>query len=254
MVHACVRILPFVLALAVVACADEQAPAALDASVDVDATTSAADIFDPASCDPLGFEQMLEVSSANIMKPLEQRCFNSGLGRRALVIEALCARDRACGVSHANACRAEYEARWQERERPNGLSVPCADALLDAMSCNAQARCDDPHGCDAARKRADAKCDPNAPLLGAPACPPLPDDRELTKGPIPDDAINDAGMLDETRIPDFIPALDQSGEIAGYVRHCALAAGGAIPVYAEDLETVVGHMLPGQGFVPGALR
>jgi hypothetical protein len=60
-------------------------------------------------------------------------------------------------------------------------------------------------------------------------CPPLPDDRELTKAPIPEDAINDAGMYDETRIPNFIPALDRSGEIAGYVRYCAIRAGGAVP-------------------------
>jgi hypothetical protein len=83
-------------------------------------------------------------------------------------------------------------------------------------------------------------------------CPPLPDDRERTKGPLPEDAANDAGMLvDETRIPDFIPALDRSGEIAGYVRYCAIRAGGAVPVYADDLTTRVGHMIPNRGFVPG---
>lgn len=158
-----------------------------------------------------------------------------------------------CSVSHKGDCRAEYEASWQARLQPRGLSVPCADALLDSMSCLAQARCSDAHACDVASKRAETMCDPNAPVLGAPMCPPLPDDRAWTKGPIPDDAISDAGRLDESRIPDFIPALDRNGEIAGYVRYCAIQTGGAVAVYADDLETVVGHMLPGQGFVAGDL-
>ena len=55
------------------------------------------------------------------------------------------------------------------------------------------------------------------------------------------------------RVPDFIPALNQQGEIAGYVRYCAIHSGGAVPVYADDLQTVVGHMISGRGFVPGAV-
>jgi hypothetical protein len=232
---------------------DARDPDVLDAAVDAHASPSTDDSFDAASCDPLGLEQPLDPTPVNIASALDQHCFNSGAGRRALVFVALCAHDMACGVSHTKDCRAEYEAHWQEGLRPRGRSVPCADALLDSMSCLAQARCDDAHACDAASDRAKAACDPNAPILGAPMCPPLPEDRELTKGPIPEDAINDAGMLDESRVPDFIPALDQSGEIAGYVRYCAIHAGGAIPVYADDLKTVLGHMIPGRGFVPGAL-
>jgi hypothetical protein len=97
-------------------------------------------------------------------------------------------------------------------------------------------------------------CDPNALLPGAATCPPLREDREPTAGPIPEGAFTDAGTYDETRIPDFIPALDHGGSVAGYVRWCAIRTGGAIPVYADNLKTVVGHMIPNKGFVPGALQ
>jgi len=215
--------------------------------------SSTVDTFDTASCDPSVFEQTLDPTPDNIARALDPHCFNTGAGRRALVIDALCARDMACAVDHAKGCSAEYEASWQEGLLSGGRSVPCMDAVLDSMSCLAQASCNDAHACDAASEHAEVACDPNAPTLGAPTCPLLPEDRELTKGPIPPDAINDAGMLDETRAPDFIPALDQRGQIAGYVRLCAISAGGAVPVYGDDLETVVGHMVPGRGFVPGAL-
>jgi hypothetical protein len=243
------------LALGLAACSADHARdhEVLDATVAARASPSDIDVFDASNCDPSVFEQTLDPTPVNIASALDQHCFNTGAGRRALVIGALCKHDMACAVSHTKDCRAEYEARWQERLRPRGLSVPCMDALLDSMSCLAQASCDDAHACDAASERAEVACDPNTPILGAPICPPLPEDRELTKGPIPPDAINDAGMLDERRVPDFIPALDQRGEIAGYVRHCAIMAGGAVPVYGDDLKTVVGHMIPGRGFVPGAL-
>jgi hypothetical protein len=227
-----------------------------DAGIDAEASPSVfdtADMFDAATCDPLGLNESLESTPDNIARALDPKCFHSGAGRRALVIEALCTHDKACSIHHSKDCRSEYEAQWQERLHPNGLSVPCADALLDAMSCRAEASCEDARYCASATKRAEIKCDPSAPILGAPMCPPLPLDRELTKGPIPEDAINDAGIIDETRVPDFIPALDPQGEIAGYVRYCALHAGGAVDVYADDLKTVVGHMVPGKGFVPGAL-
>ena len=232
------------LALSLAACGD-QTPN-VDSGVDA---ASAHDAFDAASCDPLAFQQPLEASAANITAALDPHCFNTGDARHVLVIDALCTHDMTCAVTHAKDCRDEYEAGWQERLHPHGLSVPCMDALLDAMSCRAQASCGDTHACDEATVHADQECDPNTPR--GPMCPPLPEGRELTKGPIPDDAINDAGMLDESRIPDFIPALNRDGEIAGYVRHCAIAAGGAVPVYADDLTTVVGHMIPNRGFVPG---
>jgi hypothetical protein len=203
------------------------------------------------SCDPLGLAEELEASPENLARALQQDCFHSGDGRRKLVIQELCRHDRIC-IEAGDDCAAEYEARWQQRLRPRGLSVPCADALLDAMSCLAQAQCD-ARPCAAWEERAETTCDPNTPLPGSPMCPPLPTDRELTKGPIPNEAISDAGRLDESRVPDFIPALDRQGEIAGYVRYCAIGTGGAIPVYADDLQTLVGHMIPGEGFLAGPL-
>ncbi|MET0390855.1 MAG: hypothetical protein ABW321_33085 [Polyangiales bacterium] len=222
-------------------------PDELDASV-------AADEFDAASCDPLFFEQPRETTPENIAQALQWPCFHSGAERRRLVIEALCTRDTACDVSHTQGCRDEYEARWLARQGTRGLPVPCADALLDAMSCIAQASCDGAHTCDALAERAEAACDPNAPLPGAPTCPPLPEDRELTKGPIPDNAITDAGRYDENLIPDFVAVAGQGVEIVGYIRFCARRTGGAIPVYADDLKTVIGYMIPGTGFVPGPLH
>lgn len=241
------------VALGLTACGDEQRTRSADAATDASSAGYFADDYDAASCDPLAFEKALDASAANIAAALEQQCFHSGAARRALVIEALCAHETVCGLEHTKDCRSAYETCWQDGvQSGNGLGVPCMDALLDAMSCLAQASCNDARACASANARADAVCDPNTPH--GPMCPPLPDDREWTKGPLSDEAINDAGMYDETRIPDFIPVWDRSGEnIAGYVRFCARMGGGAVPVYADDLTTVVGHMVPGQGFVAGDL-
>ena len=242
--------------LCLTACVDDERPAS-NAAIDADSAPlvkdSSADDYDAASCDPLAFEKELDASAANITAALDPRCFHSGVARRALVLEALCAHDMECASGEPQDCRMEYEACWQEGVvRQNGLSVPCMDALLDALSCMAQASCGDARACASANERADAACNPNTPR--GTECPPLPDDREWTRGPIPEDAITDAGMYDETRIPDFIPVWDRSGEnIAGYVRFCARLGGGAEPVYADDLTTVVGHMIPGEGFVSGPL-
>lgn len=78
-----------------------------------------------------------------------------------------------------------------------------------------------------------------------------------TKGPIPPEAFKN-GTIDKTVVPDFIPALNRDGFVAGYVaKNLAIPDGEGsaepVPVYAEDLETVVGHMYPGRGFVPLAL-
>jgi hypothetical protein len=243
--------------LALLGCGDELTRP--DQIGDVDAATPPE--FDPGepvlgspqSCDPLGLNGELTPTDENIALALQQECFHSGDGRRKLVFEALCQRDLRCTKAGAATCLANYEAKWQERLRPRGLSVHCADALLDAMSCLAQTTCDAADACAGVDERAETTCDPNTPLPGSPMCPPLPQDRELTKGPLPTDAVDDAGRLDESRVPDFIPALDREGEIAGYVRYCAIRGGGAIPVYADDLETLVGHMVPGRGFVPGPL-
>ena len=78
---------------------------------------------------------------------------------------------------------------------------------------------------------------------------PLP-----TKGPIPPDAIQN-GAFNKALIPDFIPALDRDGNVAGYVARDLAIPDGApantpIPVFGNDLTTIVGHMVPGRGFVP----
>ena len=77
-----------------------------------------------------------------------------------------------------------------------------------------------------------------------------------TRGPIPDDARDANGQVDRSRAPDFIPALGHRGEVVGYVsKHHALpdpadADLDAVPVFTEDLRTLVGHMVAGRGFVP----
>lgn len=107
------------------------------------------------SCDPLGLDGVLEASPENSARALGTECFHSGAGRRKLVFEALCRRDSTC-TKAGDGCLADYEARWQQRLHPRGLSVPCADALLDAMSCLAQARCDDARSCASWDERAEA--------------------------------------------------------------------------------------------------
>lgn len=64
-------------------------------------------------------------------------------------------------------------------------------------------------------------------------------------------------------VPDYILVLARDGSPAGYARKeqafglepVALGKDGRpfdepIPVYGEDLSTVVGHMVSGRGFVP----
>jgi hypothetical protein len=90
--------------------------------------------------------------------------------------------------------------------------------------------------------------------------------RKPTKGPIPDNASPpQGGPIYPALVPDFIPALARDGTtIAGYVPKARLIESGGVipgtpsnppqeppePVYAEDLTTLVGHMVPGVGFVP----
>lgn len=76
---------------------------------------------------------------------------------------------------------------------------------------------------------------------------------QLTKEPIPPEAVEN-GAFNKALIPDFIPALDRHGQVAGYVaRDLAIPDGaplnGPMPVFADDLKTLVGHMYPGRGFV-----
>lgn len=90
--------------------------------------------------------------------------------------------------------------------------------------------------------------------------------RQPTKGPIPPEAVPAAGgAINEALVPDFMSTYGQDGvTIAGYVpKALLLHHSGSVPctpenppedqplrVYAEDLSTLVGHMVAGQGFVP----
>ena len=68
------------------------------------------------------------------------------------------------------------------------------------------------------------------------------------------------GAPDASAAPDFIAVAGPDGGIAGYVPKAsffpdASAANGRpgptdVPVYGEDLRTLVGHMVAGRGFVP----
>lgn len=84
-------------------------------------------------------------------------------------------------------------------------------------------------------------------VLGAitSGCSPL-----ASKGTLPPPGPN--GHVDESSAPDFLAVAGRDEGIAGYARtQDVLGAGDApFPVYGEDLRTVVGHMIPGKGFVP----
>jgi hypothetical protein len=89
--------------------------------------------------------------------------------------------------------------------------------------------------------------------------------RNPTKGPIPPDASPpEGGELNDALVPDFVSAFGRDGvTIAGYIPKRYLLEGGGSspgspsnppqpepqPVYGEDLTTLVGHMVPGVGFV-----
>jgi hypothetical protein len=76
-----------------------------------------------------------------------------------------------------------------------------------------------------------------------------------TKGPIPPQAFRLDGPLDPSLLPDFVPAQGRDGQIAGYVPKAYLTGSPAIgnttggptgdvaPVFAADLQTLVGHMV-----------
>lgn len=84
---------------------------------------------------------------------------------------------------------------------------------------------------------------------------------EATKGRIPEAAFKAGGALDLSLVPDFVPALDRNGDVAGWISKDELQRpptkdpSGHIlpespsPVFADDLKTVVGYMVPDKGFV-----
>ena len=69
-----------------------------------------------------------------------------------------------------------------------------------------------------------------------------------TKGTMPPPGPN--GEIDPSTVPDFVAVAGPVG-IAGYVAKDAVldSSDRTWPVYASDLQTVVGHMVPGRGFV-----
>jgi hypothetical protein len=80
-----------------------------------------------------------------------------------------------------------------------------------------------------------------------------------SKGIIPEAAFRPGQDIDYTLVPDFVPALGRDGETVGYVSKVDLAnrVGShgerqvkPVPVFADDLETLVGYMVLGKGFVP----
>ena len=89
--------------------------------------------------------------------------------------------------------------------------------------------------------------------------------RQPTKGPIPDNATPpEGGMINEALVPDFVPMVGPDGlTIVGYVpKRYAIGAPDItpgtpsnppqalpVPVYGEDLVTLVGHDVPDVGFV-----
>jgi hypothetical protein len=89
--------------------------------------------------------------------------------------------------------------------------------------------------------------------------------RQATKGPVPDDATApEGGVTNGALWPDFVSTFARDGvTIAGYIPKRYLLEPPVMtpgnpsdppqpepqPVYAEDLTTLVGHMVPGVGFV-----
>jgi hypothetical protein len=77
-----------------------------------------------------------------------------------------------------------------------------------------------------------------------------------TFGTIPDAVLEIEGPVDPDLVSDYVPALDDEGGIAGYVKATAVLEidgnqppDGPIPVVNRDLE-LVGHMVARRGFVP----
>lgn len=76
-----------------------------------------------------------------------------------------------------------------------------------------------------------------------------------TFGTIPDEAWVDDGSVNMDIVPDFVAAEARDGSLAGYVSaqdilgEAPSASHSAIPVVDKNLD-LVGHMVPGRGFVP----
>ena len=78
--------------------------------------------------------------------------------------------------------------------------------------------------------------------------------RSPTKGRVPTNGYGSAGDAYDALWPDFISTYGRDGvSIAGYIPKQYLLRGshdGPMPVYGEDLRTLVGYQVAGEGFVP----
>ena len=68
-----------------------------------------------------------------------------------------------------------------------------------------------------------------------------------------------AGDVDPSAVPDFVAYAGRADRIIGWVpkeylldpgAHCRGPQCDPIPVYADDLRTLIGHDVPDRGFVP----
>jgi len=84
-------------------------------------------------------------------------------------------------------------------------------------------------------------------IAGTAACSP-----SATRGTMPPAGAD--GTIDASLVPDFIAFVGQTDHIVGWVPSEYLIGHGPgdepIPVYGDDLRTLVGHSVPGKGFVP----
>ena len=78
-----------------------------------------------------------------------------------------------------------------------------------------------------------------------------------SRGTMPPAGAN--GQVDPSSVPDFIAYVGGTDRIIGWVpksyllepgQHCTGLQCDPIPVYADDLVTLIGHDVPGRGFVP----
>jgi len=73
-----------------------------------------------------------------------------------------------------------------------------------------------------------------------------------TKGTMPPPGPN--GEIDPRQVPELIAFVGQTDHVIGWVPSAFLLRQGvaddAIPVDADDLATLIGHSVPGKGFVP----
>lgn len=84
---------------------------------------------------------------------------------------------------------------------------------------------------------------------------PLIDDSDgPTRGALPPEAF-DLDGIDLSVAPDYVEALGQDGQVVGYIPKQFFdkqhqSGKEPLPVYGDDLTTLIGHHVPGKGFVP----